>query len=975
MTVVAQTSVEWRSSLRVRPCAWGCKLDWINRQIDEREAGLSRPRDSRAETKPTVSDGNVDTPVAGRSANDQAVGEFLASAAVRPSGLVLEGEPGIGKTTMWLAAIERAREQGFQVLSTRTAAAESVLAYASLADLLSGIDLAAHAIPDTQRLALNRVLLRAETTGPATDQRAVGAGLLSVIDGLVQTGPVLVAIDDVQWLDSSSISAVAFAARRLSGRLGVLATVRTEIDRDHAAWLQLARPDAIRRIDVLPLSLGALHTVISQRLGRSFPRPTMVRIHEISGGNPFYALELARAIDAGINAEAALPATLAELVRARIGSLAERVQEALLAAACLAMPTIELIADATGRDIDDAARIIEDAEGQGIVEIDGQRLRFAHPLLGRGVYTSAPPGQRRAMHRRLAQIVGEPELQARHMALAAVSGDRQTLQSLDEAADLARIRGAPAAAAELLDLALRLGGDTPQRRIRAAGYHFNAGDPGRAREMLENTVDTLPQGPLRAEALCVLAGVRLFDDSFVEAASLAKRALAEAAGELALRVQTLVTLSLALLNTGRFRAALRSAEEAVTDAGQHDDPRLLSQALGMRTMLQFMAGGGLDEPSLRRALELEDRDADIPVACRPSMYHAQILGWTGQLEDAHHEILAVRQRCVERGEESELTYAAVHHFQIEIWRGSFTDAALVSDDAMERALQLGGDFPLAAALTLRAVVAAYAGREDDARRDAAAALDPSLRCGSNLLVAWQIAAVGFLEGSLGNHGKALATLEPLMAMLDVAPDATEIITASFIPDAVEALISMGGLDEAEPLVDRLERNGRTLDRAWMLAVGARCRAMLLAARGDVDAAILVAEQAMVEHDRLPMPFERARSQLLLGQLQRRKRQKGAAAATLRNALATFEHLNTLLWADRARAELARASLDLNRTAELTVSEQRIAELVASGMTNRDVAAAMFISPKTVEANLSRIYRKLDIHSRAQLRDRINQPSR
>jgi DNA-binding NarL/FixJ family response regulator len=490
--------------------------------------------------------------------------------------------------------------------------------------------------------------------------------------------------------------------------------------------------------------------------------------------------------------------------------------------------------------------------------------------------------------------------------------------------------------------------------------------------MLENTVDTLTQSPLRAEALCVLAGVRLFDDSFVEAASLAKRALAEAAGELALRVQTLVTLSLALLNTGRFKAALRSAEEAVTDAGQLDDPRLLSQALGMRTMLQFMAGDGLDEPSLRRALELEDRDADIPVACRPSMYYAQILGWTGQLEDAHREILAVRQRCVERGEESELTYAGVHHFQIEIWRGSFTDAALVADDAMERALQLGGDFPLAAALTLRAVVAAYAGREDDARRDAGAALDPSLRCGSNLLVAWQITAVGFLEVSLGNHGKALATLEPLMAMLDVAPDATEIITASFIPDAVEALISMGRLDEAEPLVDRLERNGRTLDRAWMLAVGARCRGMVLAARGDVDAATAAVHLAIDEHQRLPMPFERARSRLLLGQLQRRQRRRGVAADTLRDTLRVFEDLDTPLWADRVRAELARATLDLSRTAELTPSEQRVAELVASGMTNRDAAVALFISPKTVEANLSRIYRKLDIHSRAELTRHIEQ---
>jgi DNA-binding CsgD family transcriptional regulator len=913
--------------------------------------------------------------MADRSANDHAVGEFLASATARPSGLVLEGEPGIGKTTLWLAAIERAREQGFQVLSTRTAAAESVLAYASLADLLGGLDLAAHAIPDTQRLALNRVLLRAKATGPATDQRAVGAGLLSVIEGLDQKAPVLVAIDDVQWLDSSSVSAVAFAARRLSGRLGVLATVRTEVDRDRAAWLQLVRPDAIRRIDVLPLSLGALHTVISQRLGRSFPRPTMVRIHETSGGNPFYALELARAIDAGINGEAALPATLAELVRARIGSLADGVQEALLAAACLAMPTIELIANATGRDIDNAARVIEEAEGQGIVEIDGQRLRFAHPLLGRGVYTGATPARRRAMHRRLAQIVGEPELQARHLALSAVHGDSLTLKSLDEAVEIARMRGAPSSATELLDLAMRLGGDTPERRIRSARNHLAAGDRGRARQMLEQVVDELAPGALRAEALSVFAGVCLFDDSFVEAVDLAERALAEAVGQSALRVQTLLTLSLALLNTGRFTAALRRAQDAVNDAETGGQTELLSHALGLWVMLRFMGGDGIDEPNLQRALELEDRYADIAVAFRPSMCNAQLLAWTGRLDDARKDMAAIHQRCIERGEESELVFVGIHRFQIETWRGDFAGAALVAEEAMERARLLGGDFPLAAAVTIRAVLAAYTGRESEARRDAAEALAVGQRCGSSLLVGWLVTTLGFLEVSLGNHQAALAVLQPLHAMVGSTSKATEIITASYIPDAAEAFISLGRLDEAEPLIDGLETNGRMLDRAWMLAVGARCRAMLLAARGDVDSAVLVVEQVMVEHDRLPMPFERARSQLLLGQLLRRKRQKGAAAATLREALATFEHLNTPLWADRARAELGRATLDLNRTAELTVSEQRIAELVASGMTNRDVAAAMFISPKTVEANLSRIYRKLDIHSRAELRDHINQPSR
>ena len=233
--------------------------------------------------------------------------------------------------------------------------------------------------------------------------------------------------------------------------------------------------------------------------------------------------------------------------------------------------------------------------------------------------------------------------------------------------------------------------------------------------------------------------------------------------------------------------------------------------------------------------------------------------------------------------------------------------------------------------------------------------------------------LGFLDVSLGNYEAAIKTLEPLMLMLEMVPDSTEVINASYVPDAAEALIHLGRLTEAEPMIAALERNGQRLDRPWMKAVGARCRAMLLAARGDVVAADRAVELALSEHDRLPMPFERARTQLLAGQLQRRQRQKDQAATTLREALKTFEDLDTPLWADRARAELARADVGTRRMSSLSPSEQRVAELAASGKTNRDVAAELFISPKTVESNLARIYRKLGIHSRAELGRHMGQP--
>ena len=385
----------------------------------------------------------------------------------------------------------------------------------------------------------------------------------------------------------------------------------------------------------------------------------------------------------------------------------------------------------------------------------------------------------------------------------------------------------------------------------------------------------------------------------------------------------------------------------------------------MRAILWFLRGDGLDEASMARALELEDQHADIPMAFRPRMQNAMLLSWTGQLDQAHHELASIRRSCIERGEENELMFVAVHSVLLEIWRGNFAEAALIADDTMERAMQLGGDVPLFVAMTMRAALATRAGLEDQARRDTKEALAASQRCGANLLVVWTITTLGFLEVSLGNYDAALATLAPLLAYLDAAPKATEIPAASFVPDAVESLIALGRLADAEPLVDVLERNGARLDRAWMLAVGARCRAMLLAAHGEIEAADRAAEAAMIHHDRLPMPFERARTQLLVGQLQRRQRKREAASATLREAVATFEDLGMPLWAERARAELKRAS-GIRTHAELTASEQRVAELAATGLTIREMAAALFISPKTVEANLSRIYRKLNIRSRAEL---------
>lgn len=896
----------------------------------------------------------------------RAVDEFLAAARLRPRALILEGDAGIGKTTVWLAGLQHAEADGVRVLSARVGQAETVLAYAAVADLLSDVDAdVLDALPPVQRVAVDHVLLRATSEAPATDHHVVAAAFVSIVGRLAADGPVLIALDDVQWLDRSSRAVLAFATRRFKGAVGVLCTERCEPDcGDALNWLHLAQPDSIERIRLTPLSLGGLHSMLLSRLGRSFPRPTMVRIAEISGGNPFYALELARAIDVdAADRHQALPATLAELMRLRIGRLDPGCQELLLIASCVADPTVDLLAHVDNLTVDRVADLLAEAEGRGLIAIDGNRIRFAHPLLARCVYDDASPARRRAVHRLLADALVPPELKARHLALAASSANMETLEALDAAAAAAVERGAPAAAAEFVDLAIGLGGDTPVRRIRSAELHFKAGDARRAEALLPQTVDHLPAGALRASALHLLAAIRIHDDNWVEGIALLQRALDDCADVPAMHAHTLASLAFAERVIGKFDQSLVDAQAAVTEAEQVGAPAQISQALATSVYLNFFSGKPIDDADLRRAVELEDLDADGTVPFSASVVEALVLTWSGQLDRAATKMSVIRSRCIERGAENDLMSVTSFATMVEVWRGNLTDAAMLVDDAMERAQQGGGSMTVA--LTMRALVAAYAGRAEDTRADVAAALVLAERGQSPRLAEWPTTTLGFLELSLGNAAGALDTLRPLLMEYESAPGGP-ISTAYFLPDAIEAMIVLNRLDEAQTFIEALERHGRRLDRVWMLAAGARCRSMLLAARGDVDGAARLAEQAMAQHDRIPMRFERARTQLLLGQLQRRQRRKETATNTLREALATFEDIGTPLWAEKARAELARTKVAPSRSAGLTPTELRVAQLVASGKTNRDVAAGLFISPKTVEANLARVYRKLGINSRAEL---------
>jgi DNA-binding CsgD family transcriptional regulator len=909
------------------------------------------------------------TPLVGRSSETHAVEAVLDSVAVESTALIIEGDPGIGKTTLWRDALARARERGMRVLAARASAAESVLAYTTLADLLTDIDHAMWAdLPTPQRCALAAALLEdSDGTGSANDPRAVGAAFLTVLTRLAAGAPVLLGIDDLQWLDASSAAAIGFATRRLSDQLIIVATVRTDAAATATGWVQSALPDTVRRIRLPPLPIGELHDVLSAQLGHPVGRPRLVRIHEMSGGNPFYAVELAHEFDRHpSDAQLALPESLAGLMRARIGRVHGDAADALLAIASLGDPTVHMVAAALERTPPELIDLLGDAEEQGVLAIAGQRLRFTHPLLAHAVHTGATPARRRSTHRRLAEVVAEPELRARHLALADPAGEPETLDALDVAAGIARSRGAPAAAAELLDLAISRGGATPQRRIQLAQCLFDSGDPRRARDALEAAIIESPPGPHRAQARQRLAMVRLLDDSFPEATGLLEQALADCGEDSKLQITALTMLAFTQLNSGHPDTALVTAEQAFAAAQRLGHDEALGRALSMRAIMRFFNGDGAEPAELQHAAALESADERVPVALRPSVQTILLRGWTGDYAVAREQLSRIAADCAALGEEGELMFLAYQITLFDIWRGELGRATDTANDALRRAHQLGGEAASFVASSLQAAVAAYQGRVQDARRHIDVALVAGAGSGYVLMMGYVVSLQGFVELSLGNHEQALAFLEPLLPMVQLAPRNTEILIAGFLPDAVEALINRGRVDEAEPLVAALEDNGARLTRPWMLAAGARCRAMLTAARGDLDMAAAQTRQALRHHDRLDMPFERARTLLLLGRLERRLRRWRPAAATLSEAEQLFDRVGTPLWTAQVRTELQRGSPGRARTSGLTPSERRVAELAADGMSTKGIAAALFVAPKTVDTNLSRVYSKLGIHSRIEL---------
>ncbi len=667
-----------------------------------------------------------------------------------------------------------------------------------------------------------------------------------------------------------------------------------------------------------------------------------------------------------------MPGALQALLARRLAALPPLTRRALATVAALGHPTASAVEAALGRG---ALAMLEPAMRAGVVERDENRIAFRHPLLATTAHLSVSVEQRRSLHRRLATVVSDPEERARHLALAAEGADEDVAGALEAAASLAASRGAPDAAAELGEQSCQMTptGCAPELRRRlvaTAGHSLAAGDLFRARALLEEVIAASPPGPARADALRLLGEVRFQGDSCAEATRHLDQALAEAGdGD---RLGALIGLDLAftLVGLADIAAARHHAHTAVGHAERMDDPGLLAQALGVAVMVDFLSGHGVDEARLERALALEVPDDAMVVLVRPSLIAALIWTWIGQLGRSRPAFERLWRLLVDRGEEAGLPNLSLFAAFTECLAGDLRRAGRYADDGLEAAGLVGGSVPLGMALSAQSLVHAYAGQPDAARDEAKEAVALLAGSGWRTSQAWPLGALGFLEVSLGNAAAAERALAPVTEMMS-ASGCSDPATSAFVPDEVEALVALGELDRAEVLLDRFDGQARAHDRAWALATSARCRGLLQVARGDLNAAMRSLEQALVEHKRVPLPLERGRTLLVMGQVQRRRKEKRAAKASLASALATFEGIGAAIWVGRAQAELARVGLRPSAPLDLTATEARVAELAASGLTTRQVAAQVFLTPKSVEGVLARIYRKLGVTSRAGLANRLS----
>ncbi len=867
--------------------------------------------------------------------------------------LVLRGNAGVGKTVLLDYAAQEA--SGFEVLHYTAIESEAELPFAGLQALLGRLLVRLPEIPEPQARAL-RAALALESTAQ-TNRLAVYAGALSLFGVAAEGVPLLVVVDDAHWLDRPSAEALTFVARRLTAEsLALLFAVRESEGTD----LGIALPT----IELEPLEVAASMELLHDRFGSTIERKVARHLVEATGGNPLALLEVAALLDEGERVGRKplpdyLPASesVERTVRRALRGLPPEARRALLVAAASD--------SATGGDL----AALEPAEEAGLVRIHAGAVAFRHPLVRSAIYHAASVDERRAAHRTLAEaLTGEEDADRRawHLAAAAEGSDESVAAALEAAASRFAERGGEASASQALERAAELSEneDACARRLHAAGRSAeHAGDLERAALLAERALTRARDPGVRAAARLLAWQANEWrglasDDFEVEREAELLASLDP------MRAATLLFVSSSAaarrLDLERaLRLARKSVEIIPVSAEGVWKPWMAERADGNRWHLAFillLLGRPSEADELVRGV--------LPGADLTLSYHV----YAERYDEGRSNIERVLRSSRAVGNvfgEMWLTRSLAF---VDLWQARFPAARAGAARSLAMAESMAVPNAIASSLAILAWLAAVEGRESEAREYAARADDLAQRGAGNLLLRGRLqATLGLLELGLARPVAAIEKLGPVADLAELH-GVREPSVLPYAPDLIEAYARAGERQAATRELAKLAELAGALDRRWALAAVARLRG-LLGRDDDLDKHFGVALE--LHEQGSGSAFDRARTELLYGERLRRAKRRVEAREHLRSAAELFDGLGAAPWSEQARRELRASGESIPRrdpTApeKLTPQKLQVALQVAEGKTNRDVAAALFLSPKTVEFHLTRVYRKLNIHSRAEL---------
>lgn len=885
------------------------------------------------------------------------------------AALVVHGEPGVGKTA--LLEDLRSEADGMLVLDARGAEGEAVLPYAGLSELVAPVLELVDRLPGRRREALAGALALGEPQ--PGDRFGTYAATLSLLAEAAAEAPLLAVVDDAHWLDAESGEALRFSARRLRHeRAGVVFAARAgECSTFEAAGIEglhLSGLDAAASCELL------------RRHAERVDDDVALAIHCATGGNPLALIELAQLLEASELAGAAplpdpLPAgpNVEQAFGARVAALPEATQRALLTAAADAGGELAPVARALRlQGLETTA--LEPAEEARLVSLSEGRVEFAHPLLRSAVYGRAPARLRRQVHAALAEaLVASPSRRARrawHLAASALDVSEPIALELEWVATQALARAAPIAAARASEAAARLtpaSGDSVRRLLAAARAYHLAGTPEPALRVLERAV-AATEDPL------VLADARRLQAQVQTSCGAPGRSRALLTGE-AIRVEphdraraAAMRLEAALVSVemGELHEALRLAEQAWPVASAQGDAGLRLFASIVLAATRILRGDAVGaEPLLVPARALT-RSGELSVFGPPAGLLSYVEMWLGEHERAHELIATEVARLRADGALSALPYALATQAWAKFMLGDWRAAEAAATESLTTADELGQRPVASQPLVFLALIAGAQGRADEARGH----IDRVRRIVDELGVGSMRTMIGWAEGRMalaaGAYDEAVIALDAA-GRHSLEHGLEEPSVAAWAQDLAEAYARLGRIAEAEATLATLERQATRTGGRLAHAGAARCRGLL----ADDAHAEQHFRRAMEWHDCVTAPFERARTQLCFGERLRRARHRRDARDWLTSALRTFDALEAKPWSDRARRELAatgeRARQRILTTADrLTPQELQVALLVAEGATNREAAAALFVTPKTIEFHLGHIYGKLGVRNRSAL---------